>query len=531
MGKDPFGDPDGARTDITEVLGEFISFSKSGQIMKSLKSTDSRTRVVVGAKGSGKTMYLRRLQAYLKDNESIYVQKNLLQNEGVYVREIEQELPTTSLIVKFGQCYSESDITEKWMYLWKLAIFRSLVSNLLTNTKWNSGVTEIEKTMLREYFNVLYPKYKVPMSIYDELRNILVSYDSRKGFDMYIERREWDELAYILGTILKKMPPIYFFIDSIDEEYAHAPMYWLRCQKGLFYRVMRFVRDANFGNKLHVIISIRDSVMASICESEHQTRYINEDHIHILHWDYTAIQSFWDYKIKQLDDDYFLKQGQGKDIQRWLGISKIYNIHRGIFEPIEQYLIRHTRLIPRDVVIMGNSLAKVVSDVKKNTTYDIESLIRKCVSDCARTFGRELLINCANQIVNNEMPGSAARYEYSEVYTSAKDYVESTAIILRDILKNIKSDRFTMNELEMIEKKSKMKLGENNQMIDILWQNGVIGYMEPNPNGDETEMFFNNEYPDFLLPREKRTYFFRSCMIDALGLDIQNLHQKPIIGC
>ena len=49
------------------------------------------------------------------------------------------------------------------------------------------------------------------MSIYDELRNILVSYDSRKGFDMYIEKREWDELAYVLGTILRKMPPIYFY--------------------------------------------------------------------------------------------------------------------------------------------------------------------------------------------------------------------------------------------------------------------------------------------------------------------------------
>lgn len=527
MGKDPFGDPDGARTDIAE----YINVSKSGRIMRSLKSTDSRTRVVVGAKGSGKTMYLRRLQAYLKDNESIFVQKNILPSERVYVREIEQELPTTSLIVKFGQCYSESDITEKWMYLWKLAIFRSLVSNLLTNTKWNSGVTEIEKVMLRDYFDILYPEYKVPMSIYDELRNILVSYDTRKGFDMYIERREWDELAYVLGTILRKVPSVYFFIDSIDEEYSHAPMYWLRCQKGLFYRVMRFVRDVNFGNKLHVIISIRDSVMASICESEHQTRYINEDHIHILHWDYAAIQSFWDYKVKQLDDDCFLKQGQEKDIQSWLGISEIYNIHRGIFEPIEQYLIRHTRLIPRDVVIMGNSLAKVVSDVKGSSTYDIESLIRKCVSDCARTFGRELLANCANQIINNEMPESAARYEYSEVYTSANDYAESTATILREILKNIKSDRFTMSELQMIEKESKTILGENNQMIDILWQNGVIGYMEANPNGDEIEMFFNNEYSDFLLPREKITYFFRSCMIDALGLEIKNLHSKPIIGC
>lgn len=120
--------------------------------------------------------------------------------------------------------------------------------------------------------------------------------------------------------------------------------------------------------------------------------------------------------------------------------------------------------------------------------------------------------------------------EYSEVYTSAKDYVESTAITLREILRNVKSDRFTISELQMLEKESNEKLGDNNRMIDILWQNGVIGYMELNFDGDEKEIFFNNEYPDFLLPRDKDTYFFRSCMIDALGLDIRNLHSKPIIG-
>ena len=45
------------------------------------------------------------------------------------------------------------------------------------------------------------------------------------------------------------MPPIYFFIDSVDEEYASAPMFWLQCQKGLFFRTMRFLRDSQFGGR------------------------------------------------------------------------------------------------------------------------------------------------------------------------------------------------------------------------------------------------------------------------------------------
>lgn len=512
-----FGNPDGSRTEIANMMSEFIVFDKKYFSSGVVSPDDLKTRVIVGAKGSGKTVYLRRMQANLKSNSA------------VYVNGIEQELPSTDLVVRFGQCFSEPEITEKWMYVWKFAILRSVVSNILKNNEWNQDVLEADKNRILEYENILFPHYNVPMTIYAEVRNILSHYSTRNMFNEYSEKREWDEIEIIIGSILKTLPPIYFFIDSVDEEYAHAPMYWLRCQKGLFYRVMRLLRKDIYGNKLHVVISIRDNVMASVCESEHHTRYINEEHVKILNWDYLTIQYFFESKIENLKNCYFINEGQEKNIYNWLGINTIHNNHRNLDEPIVQYILRHTRLLPRDIVIIGNSLAELKGIKDDSLDFDICKIIRRKVADCAKTFGNELLQICANQINNNEMPKGAAYRGFVEVYTSVKEYKESTSQSMKDILLQINSDKLSWEQIVSLQKEAKNILGENSRMFDVLWQNGGIGYIEEGPNGN-TEVFFNEEYPEFLLPKGKGMYILRSCLIDAIGIHSSNWDLSPVIG-
>lgn len=512
-----FGNPDGSRTEIANMMSEFVVFDKKYFSSGVASPDDLKTRVIVGAKGSGKTVYLRRMQANLKLNSSIYV------------NEIEQELPSTDLVVRFGQCFSEPEITEKWMYVWKFAILRSVISNILKNSEWNQDVTEADKNRILEYEDVIFPHYNVPMTIYAEVRNILSHYSTRNQFNEYSEKREWDEIEIIVGSIIRTLPPIYFFIDSVDEEYAHAPMYWLRCQKGLFYRVMRLLRKDIYGNKLHVVISIRDNVMASVCESEHHTRYINEEHVKVLKWDYLTIQYFFESKVENLNECYFMNSGQEKNIFNWLGIDTIHNNHRNINEPIVQYILRHTRLLPRDIVIIGNSLAELKRMKYDSPDFDVSKAIRRKVAECAKTFGNELLQICANQINNNEMPKGAAHREYSEVYTSIKEYKESTSQLMKEILSQINSDKLSWEQIVNLEERANELLGENSKMFDVLWQNGGVGYIEEGPNG-KSEVFFNEEYPEFLLPKRKRVYILRSCLIDAIGIQGGNWDSYPVIG-
>ncbi len=512
-----FGNPDGSRTEITNMMEEFIVFDKKYFSSGVATPNDMKTRVIVGAKGSGKTVYLRRMQALLKSKPS------------VYVNEIEQELPSTDLVVKFGQSFSEAEITEKWMYVWKFAILRSVISNILKNEEWNQDVSDADKKLLKEYEEVMFPKYKVPKTIYAEARSILSQYYTKNTFNEFSAKPEWDELETIVGKILKTLPEIYFFIDSVDEEYAHAPMYWLRCQKGLFYRVMRLLRKNVYGNKLHVVISIRDNVMASVCESEHRTRYINESHVKILKWDYNTIKYFFESKIANLKDCYFIKENQEKVLFNWLGMDVLHNIYRDIDESLIQYILRHTRLLPRDIVIIGNSLAEIKRMVSDSPNIDISTIIRKKVGESAKTFGNELLQICANQINNNEMPKDAANKEYSEVYTSIKEYKESTSQKIKEVLLQFNTDKLTWEQIVALEEKAQHVIGENCKLCDVLWQNGGLGYFEEGPNG-VNEVFFNQEYPEFLLPKNKSWYLLRSCIIDAVGMASSNWDSKPVIG-
>lgn len=518
--KNAFGNPDGSRTDIEDMMAEFIKFDGTSFTSGVALEDDLKVRVIVGAKGSGKTVYLRRMRAILSENDS------------VYVNDIEQEVPSTDLIIRFCQMFPDTELTEQWMYVWKFAIIRTVVSNILHNHKWNSD-SNIDVEPLKKYTNILFPEYKTPMSVYAEARHILSSYTTKNEFAKYKNKREWDELEYILSEMLKCLPPIYFFIDSVDEEYGHAPMYWLRCQKGLFYRVMRMLRENIYGNKLHIIISIRDNVFSSVLQSEHQTRYINEDHIRILNWDYSTIEYFFKSKIDALNPCYFLNPPQSKEdkcVNRWLGIDTIYNTQRQIEEPLLDYILRHTRLLPRDVIIVGNSLAQIKREIFEEADYDIQLIIREKVSKSARTFGNELLQICANQIINNEMPKGAVQKNYSEVYTSIKEYTYSVAQDIKSILLEFNSDRFTWDELLLIDLQARQRIGESCHLLDVLWQNSALGYLNVGPNGREEIFFIDANYEDFLLPKKKAQYLLRSCLIDAIGISPEKWDNSPVIG-
>jgi hypothetical protein len=59
----PFGNPDGSRADIEDLISEFVDFGGNpayGHL--ATRANDSKVRVIVGKLGAGKTVYLRRLQ-------------------------------------------------------------------------------------------------------------------------------------------------------------------------------------------------------------------------------------------------------------------------------------------------------------------------------------------------------------------------------------------------------------------------------------------------------------------------------------
>ena len=100
--------------------------------------------------------------------------------------------------------------------------------------------------------------------------DVINAHQTPRQLNVTLNDPTWDDLEDAIADIVAHCPPIFFYLDAIDEEFAHAPMYWLRCQEGLFHEVMRLLRDHALGGRLHLVVCLRDIVMSSICHrSEH----------------------------------------------------------------------------------------------------------------------------------------------------------------------------------------------------------------------------------------------------------------------
>jgi hypothetical protein len=60
----PFGNPDGSRAPIENILNNFVDFHGNPAFgALATRPDDATTRVIVGRLGAGKTVYLRRLRS------------------------------------------------------------------------------------------------------------------------------------------------------------------------------------------------------------------------------------------------------------------------------------------------------------------------------------------------------------------------------------------------------------------------------------------------------------------------------------
>lgn len=389
-----FGDPDGSRTEIEDAVSGFVGFdgaSSAGGL--AVSGSSSQTRVVVGGKGAGKSRYLRRFAAATLDEPGVYVDGEIRRHTD----DVQKDAPTTRAVLELSHSVEENLLTERWSLIWRRAIIRSLVTHLLHSEVLSDYLEEEQRKELEtDYSPALYRTFRRPLSIYSQASEIINS-KNRSSLPAYLEDYRWHDLEALLAEILPSLPPLYFYIDAIDDEYAHSPLYWLRCQKGLFYTVMKLAKDEHFGARLHVVISVRDHVLSSVLRSEHASRYRDSPYVRSLIWSEDSLLVFLRAKLAGLPDSYFVKPAirQENPVAAWLGSEQIWNDKREIWESVEHYLLRHSRLSPRDIVQMGNRLTERIAGGRLAGLPWWESDLREIVSDLASEWGEEQLVICA----------------------------------------------------------------------------------------------------------------------------------------
>jgi pimeloyl-ACP methyl ester carboxylesterase len=356
---------------------------------------------------------------------------------------------------------------------------------------------------IRRDYGYLLGDFRRPRSIYTELRTIINGQRTARQLTAYLDDTAWDDLEDVLAEVLRTCPPIFFYLDAVDEEFSHAPMYWLRCQKGLFYQVMRFLRDPRLGGRLHIVSSIRDIVMSSVYRSEHAPRYYDEPHIRVLSWSQESIAYLLRRKLERLDPSFLMAAGSYADpVDAWLGTPVVRNEARGVHEKVTDYLLRHTRLIPRDVVSMGNAIcAEILRQKAAGRSELTQADLRRVVSRSAKRFGDSQLAQTSNQIAADTMPKDAARRGYSEIYTSTMEYLSGIDHQVREIIRNVGRDRFSRRKLELMQLEADEKFDCTTSFPSVLWQNGLLGYVEAD---GEAHFYSHADMDQFDIPNGRR---------------------------
>jgi Protein kinase domain len=501
----PFGNPDGSRADIEDVISEFVDFGGDpayGHL--ATRANDSMVRVIVGKLGAGKTVYLRRLQDFQAHQDSVYADPP------------QQSLPKTEVVVKACQWFSDHVLVEKWMQIWERAIMRSLASHLLRRPELRQQVPDEQADELEKSYARLLDDVRRPRSIYSEVRDIINQRQTGHQLSTYLDDPLWDDLEDLLGELIGHCKPIYFYLDAVDEEFSHAPMYWLKCQEGLFYQVMRLLRDHRLGGRLHVVVCIRDIVMSSVYRSEHAPRYYNEPHIRVLTWDRSSLLYLLAQKLRRMPPSLLMRRPAtgAPTIRDWLGVNGEWPGTEGD-ETIEDYLLSHTRLIPRDIISLGNELSEEILR-QKHAGYEglPPAALQAVVQRSAKRFGDSQLAQCANQISSDLMPKNAALQNYSELFTSTQAYISGVQEEVRSFVRMIGVDRFPRADLGALQEMADLHFEKATDLASVLWQNGLLGYVD---EAGQRRFYSMGDIEEFHFPPEVATYVLHPCLVHAVG--------------
>jgi hypothetical protein len=279
---------------------------------------------------------------------------------------------------------------------------------------------------------------------------------------------------------------------------------------------MRLLRDPRMGGRLHIVVCIRDIVMSSVYRSEHAPRYYNEPHIRVLTWDRGSLLYLLQRKLQRLPPSLLMRRAAAgpPTIGDWLGVSGRWPGPDGD-GIIEDYLLGHTRMIPRDIISLGNELNEEVLRQKQAGQEGLPpEALQRVVQRCAKRFGDSQLAQCANQVSSDLMPQNAALHDYSELFTSTQAYISGVQEDVRSFVRLIGTDRFPRADLVALQEVADLHFEKATDLASVLWQNGLLGYVD---DSGRRRFYSMGDIEEFHFPPEVGTYVLHPCLVHAVG--------------
>ncbi len=201
-------------------------------------------------------------------------------------------------------------------------------------------------------------------------------------------------------------------------------------------------------------------------------------------------------------------------IRDWLGVNGHWPGPDGD-GTIEDYLLSHTRLIPRDIISLGNELNEEVLRQKQAGHEGLPpAALAGVIQRCAKRFGDSQLAQCANQISSDLMPKNAALHNYSELFTSTQAYISGVQEDVRSFVRMIGVDRFPRSDLETLQEVADLHFEKATDLASVLWQNGLLGYVD---EIGRRRFYSMGDVEEFHFPPDVGTYVLHPCLAHTVG--------------
>jgi hypothetical protein len=506
---EPFGSPDGA----SEDPGSFIRFDDVGRWRDlALMDNDRRARILVGRRGSGKSRYMRTMQVSVLNEGLLNYPQRDTKIDLTNLRWIHRTFP------------DRAERLEVWENAWSCAIYAGVAAYLLYTRQRasNETLSAEDRYFLNHEAKSYIPDGPRAQPIVAVLNDIITNYNDRSRLTSYLKETAWYSIEGIVLDTITNETPIFCFIDALDDNYANAPAESTDAQLGLLNWILRKVVDSSVSNRLHVIVTVRDVIYSALLASDHGQRYNSRVHIKCLDWDNRSSSFYLQEKIRMLPKQFRIGSSGNNLLREWLGFDTIRNSKRGdVEEKVEDYILRHTRFLPREINEIGNSIATEIRLQKSSKRLIEPEKIRRIISLTAQNFARNMMNEVALHL--------AALDEISENDPNSAEYLELIQVAVTKFFSKIMSEKFSRVEIDAAHDIFKTHApwwsasmgGHPVTIQDVIWQHGLIGYRRQGDPERWVRYFNSAAWGDGdLMARlpEAEHYYLHSALLDVFTL-------------
>jgi hypothetical protein len=497
--------------DAVRATGEALQHIVRTLPIDAFLQASSAKRYVVGPKGSGKSLILRRKAIDKRQEESgLCIPSN---------SQVPVDLLTSTWHIgrRFTQKWrNESDNHLAWSSIWKNAILRSILHHTwniivdstarnapsMNNPGWLKEYQYQQMVSLRESISkLLDPRAVLPKRPFEYYADLCNRLDKSPG-DIHEVRHDNSQLEHIIDLYDS---PVYVFLDNLDDYYEHDPALWTQSMYGLL-RAIREVSDLH--KHIHVYTSIRSDVF---CQFSDEMLLQYRDFVVRLEYSRDELLAVFESGVRQLDDN-LLHYPAARNANPWRAffgdIRTIHNVAVGVEEPIQQYILRHTLWRPRDLIHIGTEL------LDKRQQYGFtEQIVRDAVAVASTGI--------AEQYLNEIRPLIDPRLDLRDFITSTFN----SSVISRKSLEAVRNklnaawDVSAMNQTISSLEVRQLQIADP---FEALYAVGLLGYSEtPIGSVDAIQGFrlpgdLPKDFVDKVIP-ESNEYFLHPCLVGLLN--------------